>query len=141
MHAMHVGMCLYLWLSVHVYACTRVHIPVHSCTQVHMHVHAWRVAQGCISPLHSTGPCGELPQGGGGGGRGRGALLTHDCCAPMGRWRARQIVKNIPPSDMAQIKAKVAAMENLHGLRPDWGCQRSWARDYLSSVSTTQGHH
>ncbi|KYO24096.1 unconventional myosin-Ig-like [Alligator mississippiensis] len=57
------------------------------------------------------------------------------------RWRARQIVKNIPPSDMAQIKAKVAAMENLHGLRPDWGCQRSWARDYLSSVSTTQGHH
>ncbi|XP_019384614.1 PREDICTED: unconventional myosin-Ig [Crocodylus porosus] len=49
------------------------------------------------------------------------------------RWRARQIVKNIPPSDMAQIKAKVAAMGALHGLRPDWGCQRSWARDYLSS--------
>uniref|UniRef100_A0A8C8SS06 Myosin IG n=1 Tax=Pelusios castaneus TaxID=367368 RepID=A0A8C8SS06_9SAUR len=55
------------------------------------------------------------------------------------RWRARQIVKNIPPSDMAQIKAKVAAMEALHGLRKDWGCQRSWGRDYLSSVSVGPG--
>uniref|UniRef100_A0A8B9QNH0 Myosin IG n=1 Tax=Apteryx owenii TaxID=8824 RepID=A0A8B9QNH0_APTOW len=51
------------------------------------------------------------------------------------RWRARQIVKNIPPSDMAQIRAKVAAMGVLQGLRKDWGCQRSWARDYLSSVT------
>lgn len=50
------------------------------------------------------------------------------------RWRARQIVKNIPPSDMAQIRAKVAAMGVLHGLRKDWGCQRGWVRDYLSSV-------
>ncbi|XP_047418582.1 unconventional myosin-Ig isoform X2 [Sciurus carolinensis] len=49
------------------------------------------------------------------------------------RWRARQLVKNIPPSDMAQIKAKVAAMGALQGLRQDWGCQRAWARDYLSS--------
>ncbi|KAM4874455.1 unconventional myosin-Ig isoform 2-T2 [Thomomys bottae] len=49
------------------------------------------------------------------------------------RWRARQLVKNIPPSDMAQIKAKVAAMEALQGLRQDWGCQRAWVRDYLSS--------
>uniref|UniRef100_A0A674K0N6 Myosin IG n=1 Tax=Terrapene triunguis TaxID=2587831 RepID=A0A674K0N6_9SAUR len=49
------------------------------------------------------------------------------------RWRARQIVKNIPPSDMAQIQAKVAAMEVLQGLRKDWGCQRNWGRDYLSS--------
>uniref|UniRef100_A0A674K556 Myosin IG n=1 Tax=Terrapene triunguis TaxID=2587831 RepID=A0A674K556_9SAUR len=51
------------------------------------------------------------------------------------RWRARQIVKNIPPSDMAQIQAKVAAMEVLQGLRKDWGCQRNWGRDYLSSVA------
>lgn len=51
------------------------------------------------------------------------------------RWRARQLVKNIPPSDMTQIKAKVAAMGALQGLRQDWGCQRAWARDYLSSVS------
>nr|XP_032655503.1 unconventional myosin-Ig [Chelonoidis abingdonii] len=50
------------------------------------------------------------------------------------RWRARQIVKNIPPSDMGQIQAKVAAMEVLQGLRKDWGCQRNWGRDYLSSV-------
>ncbi|NWY04567.1 MYO1G protein, partial [Nothoprocta ornata] len=49
------------------------------------------------------------------------------------RWRARQVVKNIPPSDMAQLRAKVAALGALHGLRKDWGCQRSWARDYLSS--------
>ncbi|XP_071890163.1 unconventional myosin-Ig [Anas platyrhynchos] len=55
------------------------------------------------------------------------------------RWRARQIVKNIPPSDMAQIRAKVAAMEVLQGLRKDWGCQRGWARDYLSSASENPG--
>ncbi|NWI18570.1 MYO1G protein, partial [Crypturellus soui] len=55
------------------------------------------------------------------------------------RWRARQIVKNIPPSDMAQLRAKVAAFGALHGLRKDWGCQRSWARDYLSSVRARGG--
>lgn len=53
----------------------------------------------------------------------------------LSRWRARQLVKNIPPSDMAQIKAKVAAMGALQELRQDWGCRRAWARDYLSSVS------
>ncbi|XP_037693188.1 unconventional myosin-Ig isoform X2 [Choloepus didactylus] len=57
------------------------------------------------------------------------------CRALFCRWRARQLVKNIPPSDMAQIKAKVAAMGALQGLRQDWGCQRAWARDYLSSAS------
>ncbi|XP_007956076.1 unconventional myosin-Ig [Orycteropus afer afer] len=51
------------------------------------------------------------------------------------RWRAKQLVKNIPPSDMAQIKAKVAAMGLLQGLRQDWGCQRAWVRDYLSSAT------
>ncbi|NXX59178.1 MYO1G protein, partial [Scopus umbretta] len=55
------------------------------------------------------------------------------------RWRARQIVKNIPPSEMGQIRAKVAAMEALAGLRKEWGCQRSWARDYLSSPSENPG--
>ncbi|XP_004839951.1 unconventional myosin-Ig [Heterocephalus glaber] len=55
------------------------------------------------------------------------------CRALFCRWRARQLVKNIPPSDMAQIKAKVAAMGALQGLRQDWGCQRAWTRDYLSS--------
>ncbi|XP_067834933.1 unconventional myosin-Id-like [Heptranchias perlo] len=50
------------------------------------------------------------------------------------RWRARQIVKNIPPSDMPQIKAKVAAMDALRGRREDWGVQRTWEQDYLSSA-------
>eukprot|EP00062_Callorhinchus_milii_P024291 gi/632984041/ref/XP_007908944.1/ PREDICTED: unconventional myosin-Ig-like [Callorhinchus milii] len=50
------------------------------------------------------------------------------------RWRARQIVKNIPPSDMPQIKAKVAAMDVLQGLRKDWGFQRTWEHNYLSST-------
>uniref|UniRef100_UPI00398E5C28 unconventional myosin-Id-like n=1 Tax=Pristiophorus japonicus TaxID=55135 RepID=UPI00398E5C28 len=50
------------------------------------------------------------------------------------RWRARQIVKNIPPSDMPQIKAKIAALDALLGRRKDWGVQRTWEQDYLSSV-------
>ncbi|KAH0627707.1 hypothetical protein JD844_003830 [Phrynosoma platyrhinos] len=50
------------------------------------------------------------------------------------RWRARQIVRNIPPSDMDQIKAKVAALEVLQGLRKDWGCCRNWCRNYLVLV-------
>ncbi|XP_007187760.2 unconventional myosin-Ig isoform X2 [Balaenoptera acutorostrata] len=57
------------------------------------------------------------------------------CQALFCRWRARQLVKNIPPSDMAQIKAKVAAMAALQELRQDWGCRRAWARDYLSSAT------
>ncbi|KAK1334719.1 hypothetical protein QTO34_004285 [Cnephaeus nilssonii] len=57
------------------------------------------------------------------------------CRALFARWRARQLVKNIPPSDMAQIKAKVAAMGALQELRPDWGCRRAWLRDYLSSAA------
>ncbi|XP_045877399.1 unconventional myosin-Ig isoform X2 [Meles meles] len=56
------------------------------------------------------------------------------CQALFCRWRARQLVKNIPPSDMAQIKAKVAAMTVLQELRQDWGCRRAWVRDYLSSA-------
>ncbi|KAL8164684.1 UNVERIFIED_CONTAM: Unconventional myosin-Ig [Gekko kuhli] len=50
------------------------------------------------------------------------------------RWRARQIVNNIPPSDMEQIKAKVAALDVLQGLRKDWGCGRNWGGNYLVSV-------
>ncbi|XP_074139161.1 unconventional myosin-Ig [Sminthopsis crassicaudata] len=57
------------------------------------------------------------------------------CQGLFRRWRARQLVKNIPPSDMAQIKAKVAAMGALQGLRQDWGCRRAWSRDYLSSTT------
>ncbi|MGH0118473.1 UNVERIFIED_CONTAM: hypothetical protein FKN15_054325 [Acipenser sinensis] len=50
------------------------------------------------------------------------------------RWRARQIIKNIPPSHMPEVRAKVAAMEVLRGERLDWGYSRTWERDYLSSA-------
>uniref|UniRef100_A0AAR2IPY5 Myosin IG n=1 Tax=Pygocentrus nattereri TaxID=42514 RepID=A0AAR2IPY5_PYGNA len=50
------------------------------------------------------------------------------------RWRARQIVKNIPPSDMAEVRAKVAALGALSGERLDWGFNRAWERDYLANA-------
>ncbi|XP_046875729.1 unconventional myosin-Ig isoform X1 [Hypomesus transpacificus] len=50
------------------------------------------------------------------------------------RWRARQMVKNIAPSVMAEVRAKVAALTVLAGERKDWGCGRIWERDYLGSV-------
>ncbi|XP_010749096.2 unconventional myosin-Ig [Larimichthys crocea] len=50
------------------------------------------------------------------------------------RWWARQIVKNIPPSDMLEVRAKVAALTALSGERKDWGVSRAWERDYLSNV-------
>ena len=68
-------------------------------------------------------------------GEGQGLHSGPSDYLALSRWRARQLVKNIPPSDMAQIKAKVAAMAALQELRQDWGCRRAWARDYLSSVS------
>ncbi|KAL0165615.1 hypothetical protein M9458_037459, partial [Cirrhinus mrigala] len=42
------------------------------------------------------------------------------------RWWARQLIKNIPPSDMAEVRAKVAAIV-------DWGYSRAWERDYLAN--------
>ncbi|KAI4892993.1 hypothetical protein NFI96_015866 [Prochilodus magdalenae] len=50
------------------------------------------------------------------------------------RWRARQIIKNIPPSDMAEVRAKVAALGALSGERVDWGFNRAWERDYLANA-------
>uniref|UniRef100_H2ZUY8 Myosin IG n=2 Tax=Latimeria chalumnae TaxID=7897 RepID=H2ZUY8_LATCH len=50
------------------------------------------------------------------------------------RWRARQIIKNIPPSDMPQIKLKMAAMDALKGQRKDWGYQHTWEGNYLSTI-------
>uniref|UniRef100_A0A8B9HTB0 Myosin IG n=1 Tax=Astyanax mexicanus TaxID=7994 RepID=A0A8B9HTB0_ASTMX len=50
------------------------------------------------------------------------------------RWRARQIVKNIPPSDMPEVRAKVAALGALSGERVDWGFNRAWERDYLANL-------
>uniref|UniRef100_A0A3Q1HM39 Uncharacterized protein n=1 Tax=Anabas testudineus TaxID=64144 RepID=A0A3Q1HM39_ANATE len=49
------------------------------------------------------------------------------------RWWARQIVKNIPPSDMLEVRAKVAALTALGGERKDWGISRAWERDYLAN--------
>ncbi|XP_039174804.1 unconventional myosin-Ig-like [Crotalus tigris] len=48
------------------------------------------------------------------------------------RWRARQLVTNIPPSEMGQIKAKVAAYDVLKGRRTNWGCCRNWRQNYLA---------
>lgn len=45
------------------------------------------------------------------------------------------MVKNIPPSDMPQVRAKVAALTTLSGERKDWGVGRAWERDYLANVS------
>ncbi|GLD59331.1 unconventional myosin-Ig-like protein, partial [Lates japonicus] len=60
------------------------------------------------------------------------------------RWWARQIVKNIPPSDMLEVRAKVAALTALSGERKDWGFSRPWERDYLANVrdcpQTNSGH-
>ncbi|KAM9383672.1 unconventional myosin-Ig isoform 1-T1 [Pholidichthys leucotaenia] len=50
------------------------------------------------------------------------------------RWWARQIVKKIPPSDMLEVRAKVAALTALSGERKDWGISRAWERDYLANV-------
>uniref|UniRef100_A0A673IAB5 Unconventional myosin-Ig-like n=1 Tax=Sinocyclocheilus rhinocerous TaxID=307959 RepID=A0A673IAB5_9TELE len=52
------------------------------------------------------------------------------------RWWARQLIKNIPPSDMAEVRAKVAALSALSGERVDWGYSRAWERDYLASVNS-----
>uniref|UniRef100_A0A8C1XSR0 Myosin IG n=1 Tax=Cyprinus carpio TaxID=7962 RepID=A0A8C1XSR0_CYPCA len=51
------------------------------------------------------------------------------------RWWARQLIKNIPPSDMAEVRAKVAALSALSGERVDWGYSRAWERDYLAKDS------
>ncbi|XP_053717632.1 unconventional myosin-Ig isoform X2 [Synchiropus splendidus] len=50
------------------------------------------------------------------------------------RWWARQIVKKIPPSDILEVRAKVAALTSLSGERKDWGSSRAWERDYLASI-------
>ncbi|ROK35666.1 Unconventional myosin-Ig [Anabarilius grahami] len=51
------------------------------------------------------------------------------------RWWARQLIKNIPPSDMAEVRAKVAALSALSGERVDWGYSRAWERDYLANLN------
>uniref|UniRef100_A0A670YQU6 Myosin ID n=1 Tax=Pseudonaja textilis TaxID=8673 RepID=A0A670YQU6_PSETE len=48
------------------------------------------------------------------------------------RWRAHELIKSIPPKDLPQIKAKVAALELLKGHRGDIGLQRNWQGNYLA---------
>uniref|UniRef100_A0AAX7UTW1 Myosin IG n=1 Tax=Astatotilapia calliptera TaxID=8154 RepID=A0AAX7UTW1_ASTCA len=48
------------------------------------------------------------------------------------RWWARQIVKNIPPSDMLEVRAKVAAMTALSGERKDWGVSRNHSSNKIN---------
>ncbi|KAJ3609240.1 hypothetical protein NHX12_023764 [Muraenolepis orangiensis] len=50
------------------------------------------------------------------------------------RWWARQVVKNIPPSEMTEVRAKVAALRSLSGARKTWGVGRPWERDYLANA-------
>ncbi|KAL8175668.1 UNVERIFIED_CONTAM: Unconventional myosin-Id, partial [Gekko kuhli] len=49
------------------------------------------------------------------------------------RWRAHELIKSIPPKDLPQIRAKVAAMELLKGHRADIGLHRAWHGDYMAS--------
>ncbi|XP_036050688.1 unconventional myosin-Id isoform X2 [Onychomys torridus] len=53
------------------------------------------------------------------------------------RWRASQLIKTIPASDLPQVRAKVAAMEMLKGQRADLGLQRAWEGNYLASKPDT----
>lgn len=65
----------------------------------------------------------------------RCGVWTQTPLLPVSRWWARQIIKNIPPSDMLEVRAKVAALTALRGERKDWGVGRAWERDYLANVS------
>ncbi|XP_053119977.1 unconventional myosin-Id [Hemicordylus capensis] len=48
------------------------------------------------------------------------------------RWRAHELIKSIPPKDLPQIRAKVAAVELLKGHRADMGLQRVWQGNYIA---------
>lgn len=60
---------------------------------------------------------------------------AYPSCLFACRWRASQLIKTIPASDLPQVRAKVAAMEMLKGQRADLGLQRAWEGNYLASVS------
>ncbi|XP_053308987.1 unconventional myosin-Id isoform X2 [Spea bombifrons] len=49
------------------------------------------------------------------------------------RWRAYQLIKSLPASEIPKVKDKVAAFENLKGQRSDMGLQRCWEGSYLES--------
>ena len=62
-------------------------------------------------------------------------LKSKTFCLFTYRWRASQLIKTIPASDLPQVRAKVAAVEMLKGQRADLGLQRAWEGNYLASVS------
>uniref|UniRef100_A0A8B9Q2E7 Unconventional myosin-Id n=1 Tax=Apteryx owenii TaxID=8824 RepID=A0A8B9Q2E7_APTOW len=53
------------------------------------------------------------------------------------RWRASELIRSIPPKDLPQLRAKVAAMEVLKGHRADIGLQRAWEGNYIALVSAS----
>uniref|UniRef100_A0A8C0DI03 Unconventional myosin-Id n=1 Tax=Balaenoptera musculus TaxID=9771 RepID=A0A8C0DI03_BALMU len=57
--------------------------------------------------------------------------------AIFNRWRASQLIKTIPASDLPQVRAKAAAVEMLKGQRADLGLQRAWEGNYLASKPDT----
>lgn len=61
--------------------------------------------------------------------------LTQAFC---GRWRAGELIRSIPPKDLPQLRAKVAAMEVLKGHRADLGLQRAWEGNYIALVSPSE---
>ncbi|KAK7909301.1 hypothetical protein WMY93_013985 [Mugilogobius chulae] len=69
-------------------------------------------------------------------GRWSGRFVNVRSMSDYGRsveWWARQVVKNIPPSNMLEVRSKVAAFSALSRQRKDWGVSRAWERDYLSN--------
>ncbi|MBN3271327.1 MYO1D protein, partial [Polyodon spathula] len=47
------------------------------------------------------------------------------------RWRASHLIRSLPPEDLPQVRAKVAALETLKGHRADLGLLRAWEGNYL----------
>lgn len=73
-----------------------------------------------------------------GGTNGIGFLNPKTFHLFTSRWRASELIKSLPASDLPQVRAKVAAMEMLKGQRADLGLQRAWEGNYLASVRTGQ---
>uniref|UniRef100_A0AAV2K1M3 TH1 domain-containing protein n=1 Tax=Knipowitschia caucasica TaxID=637954 RepID=A0AAV2K1M3_KNICA len=93
-----------------------------------------RAAPMCAGERRTSGP--ELKRGrradsGESGSRHQCNVVDSALCC---EWWARQLVKNIPPSDMLEVRCKAAAFSALSGERKDWGLRRAWERDYLSNI-------
>ncbi|XP_032822057.1 unconventional myosin-Id isoform X1 [Petromyzon marinus] len=50
------------------------------------------------------------------------------------RWRAKKILAVVPPADLPQLRAKVAASDALGSKRRNWGVQDRWEGNYLASM-------